>query len=101
MPSEELRERMGIESVSGMVKRSRVRWLGHVLRKDDWVRKCMSLEVEGARGRGRPRMTWSQVVERDMRECGLRRDDALDRVKWRKLSWGTTCQPLRKRGKRP
>ena len=53
MPSEELRERMGIESVSGVVKRSRLRWLGHVLRKDDddWVRKCMSLEVEGARGR--------------------------------------------------
>mgnify|MGYP007071599789 CR=1 FL=1 len=101
--SEELRERMGIESVSDVVKRSRLRWLGHVLRKDDgdWVKTCMSLEVEGARGRGRPRMTWSQVVERDMRECGLKRDDAQDRGKWRKLSWGTTGQPLRKRGKRP
>ena len=87
MPSEELRERMGIESVSGVVKRSRLRWLGHVLRKDedDWVRKCMSLEVEGARGRGRPRMTWSQVVDRDMRECGLWRDGVHDRVKCRKL----------------
>ena len=33
----------------------------------------MSFEVEGKRGRGRLRMTWSQVVERDMRECGLKR----------------------------
>ena len=60
MPSEELGERMGIESVSGEVKRSRLRWLGHVLGKDDndRLRKCLSLDVEGARGRGRPRMTW-------------------------------------------
>ena len=58
----------------------------------------MSLESEDARGRGRPRMTWSRVVGRDMRECGLRRDDALDRVKCQgKLSWGTTGRPLRKR----
>ena len=66
----ELRERMGIESVSDTVKRDKLRWLGHVLRKDDddWVKKIMSFEVEGKRGRGRPRMTWSQVVERDMRE---------------------------------
>ena len=35
------------------------------------------------RGRGRPRMTWSHVVERDMRECGLKREDALEHEKWR------------------
>ena len=69
VPSAELRERMGIESVSDALKRNRLRWLGHVLRKDDddWVKKIMSFEVEGKRRRGRPRMTWSQVVERDMR----------------------------------
>ena len=79
--SAEPRERMGIESVSDDVKRNRLRWLGHVLRKDDddWVKKIMSFEVEGKRGRGRPRMTWSQVVERDMRECGLKREDVKDR----------------------
>ena len=32
---------MGIESVSHAVKRNRLRWLRHVLRKDDddWVKK--------------------------------------------------------------
>ena len=41
LPSAELSERMGIEMVSDVVKRTRWRWLGHVLRKDygDWVKK--------------------------------------------------------------
>ena len=30
-------------------------------------------------GQGRPRMTWSQVVEKDMRECGLKSEDVKDR----------------------
>ena len=79
VPSEELRERMRVECD----KRNRLRWLEHLLRKDDcdWVKKCMSLQVDGARGRRRQRMTWSQVVESDMRVCGLERKDAQDRKK--------------------
>ena len=75
VPSAELRERMTIESLSDAMKWNRLRWLGHVLQKDDdnWVKKIMSFKVEGKRGWGRPRMTWSQVVEKDMRECRLKR----------------------------
>ena len=39
----------------------------------------MSFKMEGKRGWGRLRMTWSQVVEKDMRECGLKREDVKDR----------------------
>ena len=39
--------------------------------------------VEGVRGR--PRTTWSHVVERDMRECGLKREGVQEREKWKKL----------------
>ena len=36
--------------------------------------------------RGRPRTTWSHVVERDMRECGLKREEGVqEREKWKKL----------------
>jgi len=51
-----------------MIKKSRLRWFGHVERKDDndWVKHCITWEVEGIRQRGRPkrpggivlRMTW-------------------------------------------
>ena len=34
--------------MSDVVKRNRLKWLGHVLRNDDgdWVKKCMSYEME-------------------------------------------------------
>ena len=67
VPSAELRERMRIDLVSDVVKRDLLRWLGHVLRKDDddWVKKSMSYEVEGVRGRGRTSTTCSHIVRRD------------------------------------
>ena len=42
--SEELRELLGLEPVSLMIKKSRLRWLGHVERKDDndWVKRCIT-----------------------------------------------------------
>ena len=52
--SEELRQRLGIESVTEVV-RGRLRWFGHMERKvdDDWVRACQSVEVDGKRSHGR------------------------------------------------
>jgi len=36
-----------------------------VAKKDnDWVKKCMEYEVEGARPRGRPKKTWREIVEK-------------------------------------
>jgi len=38
-----------------VLQQNRLRWYGHVLRKDDdWVKKCMEYEVEGPRPTGRP-----------------------------------------------
>jgi len=52
--SEELGELLGLEPVRLMIKKSRLRWFGHVERKDDndWVRRCITWEVEGIRQRG-------------------------------------------------
>ena len=51
--SEELRELLGLEPVSLMIRKSRLRWFGHVERKDDndWVKRCITWEVEGIRQR--------------------------------------------------
>jgi len=62
------------------------RWYGHVLQKDDdSVKKCMEYEVEGPRPRGRPKRTWSEVVEKDCQARKQNKEDAMDRSKWRKL----------------
>src|SRR5271163_2990842 len=47
--SADLRASMELDAVGEVVRRNRLRWLGHVLGKDpnDWVRKCMDFEVEG------------------------------------------------------
>jgi len=55
LPSKELRERLGIDDIALVLQQNRLRWYGHVLRKDDddWVKKCMEYEVEGSRPRGK------------------------------------------------
>ena len=41
-------------------------------------------------------MTWSLLGERSNRECGLKREDAQECEKWRKLLWEAIGQPQRK-----
>ena len=64
--------------------------MGHMLRKEgnDWVKKSMEMTVEESRDRGRLKLTWEKVVERDMKVRGLVRNDAKNGVKWRALLWG-------------
>ena len=52
---------------------------------DDWVKKYTEYEVDGPRPRGRPKMTWIRVVEKDCQACTLNKEDAIDRSRWRKL----------------
>src|SRR6266516_187530 len=79
--SEELRHGLGIESVDRVVRRGRLRWFGHVERKeaDDWVSKCRNLEVVGGIMKGRGRKTWIEGVTTDMKKFGLKTEDAQNR----------------------
>jgi len=72
--------RLGLVSVSEVVEKNRLRWFGHVERKDveDWVSRCRKLEVVGNRGRGRPRKSWQQCVDGDKRKHGMLRVDSWD-----------------------
>ena len=51
IPSEELRERLGVDYIILILQQSRLQWYGHMLQKEDtdWVNKCMEYEVEGFR----------------------------------------------------
>ena len=66
---------------------NRLRWYGHVLRKDygDWVKKYMEYEVQGSKPRGRPKRTWKEVLREDCQAGKLNKEDAMDRCKWRKV----------------
>ena len=60
-----------------MLRKRRLRWFGHVERHEgEWIKKCTELKITGQEGSGRPKKTWKEVVEKDMREVDLRRQDA-------------------------
>jgi len=69
VPSKGLREGLGLHDIISVLQQNRLQCYGHVLRKEnnDWVKKCMEYEVEGAtaRPRGRPKKTcrlWKKTV---------------------------------------
>jgi len=70
-----------------ILQQNRLRWYGHVLRKEDidWVKKCMVYEVEGSRPRVRPKRTWKEVVQKDCQARNLNKEDAMDRGRCKKL----------------
>lgn len=45
----------------------------------------MELQVEGVRGRGRPRRRWDDCIREDLREKDLSGEEALDRREWKRL----------------
>ena len=101
MASHNLHHTLGIEGgvIVKIMRRGRLRWFGHVERKevDDWVSACRNLEVAGSRGRGRPRMTWRARLDGDMKDMRLRPEMAMDREKWRCCIMGRMSDP-HKRG---
>ena len=86
------RELLGLELVSLMIKKSRLRWFGQVERKDDndWVKRCITWEVEGIRQRERPKKICWDCVKNDMESLGLSQKDAQSRNKWRRRIKGAT-----------
>ena len=90
--SDELLSHLGIECVEKKIQRGRLRWFGHVERKneEDWVKKCTKLNVDGMVGRGAPRKMWRKCVDEDMRSMGIKVCVAQDRCAWRNAIRGPT-----------
>ena len=75
------------KSMDRVGSRGRLRWYGHVERKnaDDWVYKCRNLEVAGGIRKGRDKKTWIECVTKDMKKIGLKKEDAQNRSLWSSL----------------
>ncbi|KAF7655665.1 hypothetical protein LDENG_00052730 [Lucifuga dentata] len=69
------------------VREARLRWFGHVQRRDSEHigRRMLRLELPGRRPRGRPKRRFMDVVKEDMKLVGVREEEAEDRVRWRQL----------------
>ena len=78
-----------MESLEHRLRKTRLTWFGHVKRRDEnnILRRAieMEMEVEGRRPVGRPKKTWSKLVEEDMRKLNITEDMAEDRKRQRQL----------------
>ena len=45
----------------------------------------MEYEAENSRPRGRPKRTWTEVVEKDCQAHKLNKEDTMDLSRWRKF----------------
>ena len=82
----DIREKVGVAPIGEKLTQRRLRWFGHIQRRpsDAPIRRGVPCTEEGVRrGRGRPRLTWQEVVKRDMRDWDICQELVLDRKAWR------------------
>ena len=84
----DIRARANIDTVETMVRKRRLRWLGHVARMDPEriPRQLLVCKFEtGRRTVGGQKMRWADAVTKDLKRCKLDKDwraIAQDRDKW-------------------
>ena len=83
--NEHIRSTVKVEQLGMKMREVRLRWYGHVMRRDqEYVgRKMMEMELPGKRRRGRPKRRFLDVVKEDMKEVGVKEMDIEDRKMWR------------------
>ena len=80
-----IRSTVKVEWLGMKMREGRLRWYGHVMRRDQEYegRKTMEMELPGKRRRGRPKRRFLDVVKEDMGEVGAKETDVEDRKMWR------------------
>ena len=89
---DELLNRLGIECVENKIQRGRLRWFGHVERKEEnnWVKKCTRMNVIGVVDRGAPRtddINLFRIQDAYKVDSFSRQELQLIFIKWRKLGF--------------
>ncbi|KAK3574346.1 hypothetical protein QTP86_005153 [Hemibagrus guttatus] len=69
------------------VREARLRWFGHVQRREsEYIgRRMLDMELPGRRQRGRPKRRYMDGINDDMKLVGASVEDAEDRDRWREM----------------
>ena len=88
--NEEVRKRARIECISDVIRKAKLTWYEHVLRRQEEhpIKRAWQSQVKGRRTRGRQKLRWKDGLETEMRKLGLTEQDAVDRKRWRRLVKG-------------
>ena len=85
--NENIRRTVKVEQLGMKMREGRLRWYGHVMRRDQVYvgRQMMEIVLPGKRRRGRPKRRFLDAVNEDMREVGVKETDVEDRKMWRMM----------------
>ena len=85
--NEYIRSTVKVELLGMKMREGRLRWYGHVMRRDqEYVGiKMMEMELPGKRRRGRPKRIFVDVVKEDMGEVGAKEMNVEDKKVWRMM----------------
>ena len=74
-----------LKSLSSIIFMSRLRWYGHVMRMQPnaMPRQTMEEEMAGSVGRSRPKKTWAECVEKDLKDHGIDVGWVQNRRRWK------------------
>ena len=80
-------EYVKVERLGMKMREGRLRWYGHVMRRNqEYVgRKMIKVELPEKRKRGRSKRRFLDVVKDDMREVGAKETNVENRTVWRKM----------------
>ena len=65
--------KLELEDLDLILRERRLPWFGHV----------ESIQTDGRRGAGKPKLTWKKLTEKDCREWKLTTVDSQERSTWR------------------
>uniref|UniRef100_A0A0G4HN64 C2H2-type domain-containing protein n=1 Tax=Chromera velia CCMP2878 TaxID=1169474 RepID=A0A0G4HN64_9ALVE len=91
MPDAAIRRVLGLSPIESLIRKARLRWLGHVGRmgKERLPRQLLFGHLAGDRPVGRPLLRWTDCVLSDFRQLGINEAEwqslAANREEWRKL----------------
>ena len=85
--NEHIRSTVKVKRLGMKMREGRLRWYGHVMRRDqEYVgREMMEMELPGKGRRGRPKRQFLDVVKEDMGEVGAKETDVEDRKMWKMM----------------
>ena len=81
-----VRRKVGGENIEEKIREARLRWYGHMRRREDSYvgRKVLDMEVSGKCPRERPKTRFSDIIKEDMTVVGTREEEVWDRMVWRR-----------------
>ena len=86
--NEEVRESLGVRCIQDKVRGQRLRWYGHIERRDETYcgKVARKIELQGKWKKGRPFKRWEDNLKEDFKRLGAKPEQAQDRDLWRTMT---------------